>query len=181
MRSPPPPPQPPQPQAHREPVDIPGSKLCPVCPSNNIPLSLVLFLSHTLSHTSVSLFSSSMDNTGEGRPFLLRKVKLQSLFQGLPLQLLSKMTVNSNAELRSVVTKLDSPPRALMLLDPWRTAGSLGHESMRTGRGAPYCDVPSLELFYLFISSPTHVSPAASSLFWLGLPFPYDKSPAHTQ
>lgn len=148
-------------------------------PSNNIPLSLVRFISHTLSHTLVSLFFSGQHRGG--KTIFTKEVKLQSLFQGLPLQLFGKMTVNPSAEPRSVATKLDSPPRAPTLLDPWRTAGSLGHEIIRTGRGAPYCDVPSLELFYLFISSPTHVSPAASSLFWLGLPFPDDKSPAHTQ
>lgn len=152
----------------------------PSIPSNNISLSLVLFLSHTLSHTVVSLLFFNGQHRG-GETLSTKEVKFQSLFQGLPLQLLSKMSVNANAELRSVATKLDSPPRPPTLLDPWRTAGSLRHESMHTSSGAPYCDVPSLELFYLFISSPTRVSPAASSLFWLGLPFPYDRSPAHTQ
>lgn len=80
-----------------------------------------------------------------------------------------------------LTTKLESPPRDPMLLDPWRTAGSLRHETMKMARRAPYCDVPSLKLFYLYISTPTHVNLTASSLFWLGLPFPYDKSPAHTQ
>jgi len=178
MMSPPPPLQPPQPQAHLEPVDIPGSKLCPGHPRITAPFSCLF--SHLFTHLDFYLLFFNGQHRGE-KTLSAEGVKLQSLFRGLLLQLLGKMTVNPNAELRNVATKLDSPPRSPMLLHPQRTAGSLGHESMRAGRGAPYCDFPSLELFYLFISSPTHVSPAASSLFWLGLPFPYDKSRAHTQ
>lgn len=110
MRSPPPPPQPPQPQAHREPVDIPGSKLCPVCPQ--ITPSFLLYYFFLIPFCTPWFLSSSMDNIGVGRPFLLWRWR--AAFQGLPLQLLSKMTVNPSAELRSMATKLDSPPRV-----PW--------------------------------------------------------------
>lgn len=108
MRSPPPPLQPPQPQAHHEPVDIHGSKV-PSLPPNNIP-ALLFYLFLTPFHTHWFLFST--DNTEEGRSFLL-----QSLFQGLPLQLLGKMTVNLNTELRIVVTKLYFPPGASMIFE----------------------------------------------------------------
>lgn len=109
MRSPPPPLQPPQPQAHHEPVDIRGSEP-PSLPPDNIP-ALLFYLFLTVSHTLVCLFNRQH---GEGRPFLL-----QSLFQGLPLQLLGKMTVNPNTELRIVVTKTVFSSRGLH--DPWCT------------------------------------------------------------
>lgn len=178
MRSPPLPPQPPQPQAPHEPVDILGSKLCPVCPQIVCPLSLVLFL--LTPFCTAWFLSSSMENTRRNT-VSTKEVNFSPFSKDCHYSCFSKMTVNPNAELGSVVTKLNSPPRSLMLPDPWRTAGSLRHENMHTGREAPCCDVPSLELFYLFNSSPTHLSPAASSLFWLGLLFPYGKFPAHTQ
>lgn len=168
MRSPPPPLQPPQPQAHREPVDIPGSKL-PSLPPNIPALLFYLFLTPFHTHW----FLSSTDNTGEGRPFLL-----QPLFQGLPLQLLGKMTVNSNVELRIVVTKLYSPPRASMILDLRRTADSLRHESMCVGRVYILWSSFSGTVLSFYLSLYPF---KPSSLFWLGFPVPYDKSPAHTQ
>lgn len=178
MRSPPPPPQPPQPQAPHEPVDILGSKQCPVCPQI-ASLSLLHCFSLTPFCTAWFL-SSSTGNMGRNT-LSTKKVNFSPFSKDCHYSCFSKMTVKPNAELGSVVTELDSPSRSLVLSDPWRTAGSLGHENMCMGQGAPYCDVPSLELFYLFNSSPTHLSPAASSLFWLGLLLPYGKSPAHTQ
>lgn len=80
MRSPPPPLQPPQPQALREPVDIPGSKLCPACPQITSP-SLLYDLFLTPFHTPWFL-SSSADNTGEGRPFLLRRWSFSPFSKG---------------------------------------------------------------------------------------------------
>lgn len=86
---------------------------------------LYLFLTPLCTHW----FLFPTDNIVGGRPFLL-----QSLFQGLPLQLLGKMTVNPNTELRIVVTKLYFPPGTSMILDLQRTADSLRHESMCMGR-----------------------------------------------
>lgn len=133
MRSPPPPLPPPQPQAPREPVDIPGSKLCPVCSLITFSsLVYYFFLAHPFTHLGFSVFFTWQRR---GRKTPTEEEKLQTLFRGLPRQLLAKTIVNSNAELRGVATKLNSPPGILMLLDPWRTADSLRHESTHRDGG----------------------------------------------
>lgn len=149
-----PPPLPlPQPQAPHEPVDIPGSEMCPLWPLVTFSSFLCcFFLSHPFAHHGFSpLFSFFIWQSRGGKTPTTEEEKLQILFKRLLLQLLGKMIVNSNTELRSVATAgfSSQDPHA-----PWSMENAaLSDMRAHVGAGSTILWCPSTRTvlsFYLF-------------------------------